>query len=86
MNKGIKVLQDENEEKEKLNGIIIKWVLVIMKGAEKMEILKNINMYNLIKILIILLMLILAPIILINKSIKKYVQCPLAKLIKTFNV
>lgn len=48
--------------------------------------LKNINLYNLIKIITILMMTLLSPIMLLNKGIKKYVKRPISKLIKAFNI
>ncbi len=62
------------------------WVLVNTKGVEKMNLLKNINLYNLIRLIIILLMVGLAPIVTLANYTKKYVKCPLSKLIKTFNI
>lgn len=51
-----------------------------------MNLLKNINLYNLIRLIIILLMVGLAPIVTLANYTKKYVKCPLSKLIKTFNI
>lgn len=51
-----------------------------------MEKLKEVNLYNLIKIVAITTMIILTPLIILKRAIKKYVQCPVAKLIKAFNV
>lgn len=51
-----------------------------------MERLKEVNLYNLVKIVTITFMIVLAPLIILKRAIKKYVQCPVAKLIKAFNV
>lgn len=51
-----------------------------------MEILKHINLFNFLKMLIIALLIILLPLLILNKIIKKYVKCPVSKLIKAFNI
>ncbi len=51
-----------------------------------MEKLKQVNLYNLIKIIAIMIMFLATPIVLLHKSIKKYVQVPVTKLIRTMNI
>lgn len=56
-----------------------------MKGADKMEILKQINLYNLIKLLVIMLMVIISPLMLIEKALKK-VKSASRQTLATFNL
>lgn len=50
-----------------------------------MEKLKAINLYNLIKLLIIMLMIIISPLMLIEKALKK-VKCSSRQTLKAFNL
>ena len=51
-----------------------------------MELLKEINLYNMFKVLVVLLVFVVIPLIIVEKLIKKYVKSPISKLVKAFNI